>query len=295
MSKDQRTALDQQIRQTPRGGETLQERRASFEKMLTSKPLPEDVETTPSTLRGVPVVDVHLTGIKSDDVVLFLHGGAYVMGSATSVVGLASDLGRRAGSRVVTVEYRLAPENPYPAGLEDAVAAYRGLLESGVPASRISIAGDSAGGGLAVATLVALKSEGLPQPSSAVLFSPWVDLTLSGASMTANIAVDPSLSPEGLRQSAASYAGANAADTLASPVFAELTGLPPLLIQVGSNEILLDDATRLATRAAAAHVAVTLDVTPDVPHVFQLFAAILEEGDAALTRAGAFLRSHFED
>ncbi|AWS48061.1 alpha/beta hydrolase [Streptosporangium sp. 'caverna'] len=294
MSKEQRDALDQMIRQ-PSQASDLAEQRVGFDRLMRSTPLADDVKTTHSTLGGVPVVNVDLIGVDAEDVILYLHGGAYVMGSAESFAGLASGLGRRAGSRVVNVDYRLAPENPYPAAVEDAVAAYRGLLDSGVPASRIGIAGDSAGGGLALATLVKLKSEGLPQPSSAVLLSPWTDLTLSGASMTSKAAAEPVLSQEGLRGRAADYVGAgDTTDPLVSPVFADLTGLPPLLIQVGSNEILLDDATRLATAAAAADVAVTLEVTPEVPHVFQIFAAILEEGDAALTRAGAFLRAHFD-
>jgi acetyl esterase/lipase len=144
-----------------------------------------------------------------------------------------------------------------------------------------------------MATLVALGSAGLPQPSAAVVFSPYVDLTLSGASITEKAAVDPCFTPEGVRRWAALYvADGDAEDSLISPLFADLTGLPPLLIQAGSHEILLDDATRLATSAAAADVAVTLDVTPGVPHVFQAFAEVLDEGDAALIRVASFLRSH---
>jgi acetyl esterase/lipase len=294
MSKEQRDAVDQMIRQAPRG-QDLAEQRAAYEQVLRATPLADDVETTPLTLGGISVVNVDLTGVKSDDVILYLHGGAYAMGSAATSVGLASEVGRRAGARVVTVDYRLAPENPYPAALEDAVAAYRGLLDSGVPASRIAVTGESAGGGLALATLMRLRSEGLPQPSSAVLISPWTDLTLSGASMTSKRAADAVFGPEDLQGWAAGYTRArDAADPLISPVFADLTGLPPLLIQVGSSEILLDDATRLAARAATADVAVTLEVTPGVPHVFHLLSAMLEEADAALTRAGGFLRSHLD-
>jgi epsilon-lactone hydrolase len=208
-------------------------------------------------------------------------------------VGLASDLARRVGARLVSVDYRLAPEHPHPAALDDAVAAYRGLVDSGVAASAIAIAGESAGAGLAAATLVALKHAGLPQPTGAVLMSPWADLTLSGDSISAKAAVDPALTPEGLRRRAIDYtADRDPTADLISPIFADLTGLPPLLIQAGSHEILLDDATRLASRAAAADVAVTLEVTPGAPNVFQGFAAMLDEGDAALTSAGQFLRAH---
>jgi acetyl esterase/lipase len=293
MSQEQRTALDQMTRHSPLDlGGDVAEQREVFAKMIASIPLADDVVTTQGTLGGIPVVNVDVAGVESGDVIFYLHGGAYAIGSAAASVGLASDLVRRAGARAISVDYRLAPEHPYPAAVQDAVAAYRALLES-VPASRIAIAGESAGAGLAAATLVALKDAGLPQPSSAVLFSPWADLTLSGDSMTGKAAIDPALTPAGLRLRAADYAGGDLADPLVSPVFADLAGLPPLLIQVGSHEVLLDDATRLAARAAADDVQVTLEVTPGVPHVFQAFAALLDEAGAALTSAGTFLRAHF--
>jgi monoterpene epsilon-lactone hydrolase len=293
MSEEQRDAIDQMMREAPLdlGGDLL-EQRVILEQMLTSIPLAEDVVAAPETLGGVPVVAVDVTGTEPGDVILYFHGGAYALGTAAAAVGLASDLGRKAGARIISVDYRLAPEHPYPAAIEDAVAAYRGLLDSGQPSSQIAFAGESSGAGLTAATLVALKAAGLPRPSCAALFSPWVDLTLTGESMTTKAPVDPSLTPEGLRRRAAEYLGhATATDGLVSPVFADLTGLAPLLIQVGSHEILLDDAVRLAARAAADDVATTLEVTPGVPHVFQAFAAILDEGEAALTSAGGFLRS----
>ena len=292
MSKEQRDTIDQMMRHVPLdlGGDVM-EQRANFEKMIAAIPLADDVVTATGTLGGIPVVNVEVAGVESGDVIFYLHGGAYAIGSAAASVGLASDVVRRAGARAISVDYRLAPENPYPAAVDDAVAAYRALLES-VPSSRIAIVGESAGAGVTVATLVALKRAGLPQPSSAVVFSPWADLTLSGGSMRTKAAVDPSLTPAGLRLRAADYAAGNLADPLVSPIFADLTGLPPLLIQVGSHEILLDDATRLAACAAAADVPVTLEVTPGVPHVFQSFAALLEEADAALNSAGAFIRAH---
>jgi epsilon-lactone hydrolase len=295
MSQEQRDALDEMLREGPLdlGGDVYEQRRI-FEQMMTATPLPGDVSTTPGTLGDIPVVTIDVHGVEqSGRVILYFHGGAYAIGSAASSVGLASNLGQHAHSRVISVDYRLAPEHPYPAALEDAVAAYGALVAGEHASSSIAIAGESAGGGLAAATLIALKTAGLPQPSAAVLMSPWVDLTLSGNSIAGKASVDPALTPQGLRRRGGDYAGgADTADGLISPVFADLSALPPLLIQVGSHEILLDDATRLAAQAAAAHVEVTLEVTPGVPHVFQAFAGMLDEADAALARAGAFLRSH---
>jgi acetyl esterase/lipase len=294
VSQQQRDALDQLLRDAPLDlGGDVSEQRIIFEEMMAAIPVPADVTTSSGTLGGIGVINVEAAGADHAKVIFYLHGGAYAIGTATSSVGLASDLARRAGTRLVTVDYRLAPEHPHPAAIDDAVAAYRGLLDSGVAASAIAIAGESAGAGLATATLVALKHAGLPQPSAAVLMSPWADLTVSGESISAKAAVDPALTPEGLRRRAVDYVPAGDPRTeLASPLFADLTGLPPLLIQAGSHEILLDDATKLAARAATADVAVRLEVTPGVPHVFQGFAAMLDEANAALTSAGEFLRAH---
>jgi len=294
VTQQQRDALDQLLRDAPLDlGGDVAEQRVVFEEMMAAIPSPADVTTSSGSLGGIPVVNVEVAGADPASVIFFLHGGAYAIGTAASSVGLASDLARRAGARLVTVDYRLAPEHPHPAAINDAVAAYRGLLDSGLAASAIAIAGESAGAGLAAATLVALKHAGLPQPSAAVLMSPWADLTLSSESISVKAAVDPALTPEGLRRRAVDYvaAGDRTAE-LVSPIFADLTGLPPLLIQAGSHEILLDDATGLAARAATADVAVRLEITPGVPHVFQGFAAMLDEADAALTSAGEFLRAH---
>jgi acetyl esterase/lipase len=226
-------------------------------------------------------------------VILYFHGGVYVIGTATATVPLVADLARRTATRAITLDYRLAPEHPYPAAVADAQAAYQGLLDQGVDAGQIALVGESAGGGLAVATLLALRDADIPLPSCAFLMSPYADLTLSGDSIADREAVDRTLTPEGLRLRIPDYvAGADASDPLISPVFADLTGLPPLLIQVGSNEILLSDALRLAERAATDDVTVTLDVTDGVGHVFQAFAAMLDEADAALVRASAFLRTN---
>jgi acetyl esterase/lipase len=294
MGQKERDALEELLRDSPLDlGGGVREQRQIFEEMLSARPQAADVTTTAASLGGVPVVVIDVAGTSADEVILYFHGGAYAVGTAASSVGLASGLGRHAGARVISVDYRLAPEHPFPTALEDAVAAYRALAGGGQSPARLAIAGESAGAGLAAATLVALKSEGLAQPATGVLMSPWADLTLTGASMTGKAAADPALTPAGLARRARDYAdGHDPADGRIGPLFADLAGLPPLLIQAGSHEVLLDDATRLAARAAAADVPVTLEVTAGVPHVFQGFAAILPEGEAALARAGAFVHSH---
>jgi acetyl esterase/lipase len=294
MGQKERDALEELLRDSPLDlGGVVREQRQIFEEMLSTRPQAADVTTTAASLGGVPVVVIDVAGTSADEVILYFHGGAYAVGTAASSVGLASSFGRHAGARVISVDYRLAPEHPFPTALEDAVAAYRALAGGGHSPARLAIAGESAGAGLAAATLVALKAAGLAQPAAGVLMSPWADLTLTGNSLTGKAAADPALTPAGLARRARDYAdGHDPADGRISPLFADLAGLPPLLIQAGSHEVLLDDATRLAARAAAADVPVTLEVTAGVPHVFQGFAAILPEGEAALTRAGAFVHSH---
>ncbi|GAA1880027.1 alpha/beta hydrolase [Streptantibioticus ferralitis] len=295
MSEQQRRDLDEMLRQAPLDvGGDVAEARAVFHEMMTSMPLLPDVTTASGQLGGVPVVTVDTPGSDLSRVLLYFHGGAYAIGSAADAASLAADVSRRSGARAVCVDYRLAPEYPFPAAVDDAVAAYSALLDQGVPSARIAFVGESAGGGLTVATLVAIRDAGMSQPSSAAVFSPWADLTVSGASATSKAAVDPALTPEALRTRARDYLGATpGTEPLASPVFADLTGLPPLLVQVGSHEILLDDAVRLASRAAADDVHVELQVWPQVPHVFQSFAVMLDEADEALQSAAAFTRAHW--
>lgn len=293
MSKDQLAAIDQEIRNRPAGTALdVDGVRAAFADRIGGNDGLPRVPTVADTLGGVPVARIGAqTG---DDVVFHLHGGSYLLGSAAVMSRLSGAIGERAGARVVSVDYRLAPEHPFPAGLDDAVAAYEGLLDSGVPASRIAFVGESAGGGLALATVLRARDAGLPLPSSVTVLSPWVDLTMSGASMTERAAKDPSMRKESFEASAPQYHGAtDPADPLVSPVFADLTDLPPLLIQVGSNEILLDDALRLAARAAADEVEVRLEVTPGASHVFQLFGARLDEALVALAGIGSFIRARF--
>jgi monoterpene epsilon-lactone hydrolase len=296
MSKEQKLALDSVLRQ---GGLDLQADvptlRARFNEQMARIPTPDDVRRRPTVIGGVSAIEVTAPGTDADAdaVILYFHGGVYVIGSAATSVPLVAELARRTGARVITLDYRLAPEHPYPAAVGDARDAYQGLLEQGIDPGQIALAGESSGGGLAVATLLALRDAGTPLPSCAFLMSPYADLTLSGDSIADRAEVDRTLTPEGLRLRIPDYVdGADASDPLISPIFADLTGLPPLLIQAGSNEILLSDALRLAERAAMADVTVILDVTDGVPHVFQAFAAMLDEGDAALVRASAFLRQN---
>ncbi|MFG1628128.1 alpha/beta hydrolase [Kribbella sp. NPDC049227] len=267
--------------------------RADFDAQFASLPLGDDVTLAERTLGGVPALDVRVEGAEADAVILYLHGGGYVIGSARTGANLAAPLSRRTGVPAVSLDYRLAPEHPFPAAVDDALAAYRELVESG---RTVVIAGDSAGGGLVIATLLGARRAGLPQPAGAVVFSPWVDVTLSGASMRTRGDYDPLFSQAHMAQFAHWLLGdRDPADELASPLFADLTGLPPLLVQVGSAEVLLDDALRLVARAAEQEVDVSLDIVAGAPHVFQYFASMLPEADEALERAAAFIKNRLRD
>jgi len=293
MSKEQLSQLDGILRQGRLDtAADVASVRAAFNALISQVPVPADVLQKPVEIGGVGGIEVTTASAETEDVILYFHGGVYVIGSAAATVPLVGDLVRRTGVRAITLDYRLAPEHPYPAAVDDARAAYEGLLGQGVDPGRIVLAGESAGGGLAVAALLAVREAGLPLPSGAYLMSPYADLTLSGESLVARKSLDPVLTPEGLRVRAPEYVGgADAADPLISPIFGDLSGLPPLLIQVGSHEILLSDALRLAERAATNDVAVTLEVTPGAPHVFQGFAGFLGEAAAALDRAAAFVKA----
>jgi monoterpene epsilon-lactone hydrolase len=294
MSAEQRETLDAILRQGafPVGGDVDDQRRALRE-LLSAQPLPPDVTVNAASLGGVPTAEITVDGIEPRHVVLYFHGGVYVMGDAFLAADLASQVGRRTQAKVISVDYRLAPEHPYPAAVDDALAAYAALLHNGVAPSDIAFAGESAGGGLVIATLVNARDHGLPLPAAALVMSPYVDLTLAGTTIESRREVDPLLSREALQARVADYTSVeDAALPLISPVFADLTGLPPLIIQAGTHEVLLDDALRLARQAANADVEVTLDITPGVPHVFQAYYPLLEEAAAALDRAGRFLSTH---
>lgn len=267
--------------------EMLRER---FDKLADFLPAPSDIQSEPVTANGVSGVFISAPGADPSRCIYYLHGGGYVIGSVNTHRVLAYDLSKASGARVLSMDYRLAPEHPFPAGLEDAVAGYQWLLDSGVKSEHIVIAGDSAGGGLTVATLLALRDRGIALPAAALCFSPWVDLLGEGASMSTRAEVDPMVQKDALLWYTGLYmAGGDPKDPLASPLYADLSGLPPTLIQVGDAETLLDDSTRLAERMKAAGVEVELEVWDRMIHVWQIFAPILSEGREAIAKAGAFV------
>jgi len=241
---------------------------------------------------GVPAHWFRWEGADASRVVLYLHGGGYCIGSVGSHRDIIARLCLASGATALALDYRLAPEHPFPAQVDDALAAYRWLLAQGVDPAKLVVAGDSAGGGLTLSTLVALRDAGDRLPAAGVAFSPWVDLEVTGASMRENIRYDY-VSGDTLRALARHFVGprGDLRAPLASPLHADLRGLPALLVQAGAVETLLDDARRIADRARAAGVDVTLEIEPDMIHVWHSFAAILEPGRAALARAGAFVRA----
>lgn len=296
MTQQQRDALDAAIRSTPFDtAMTPEEHRQDFNERL-APPVPDDVSAREDTIGGVPVLRLDVQGATGPGTLVYLHGGGYVVGSALTHALLASELARHAGVPALSVDYRLAPEHPFPAPVDDALAVYRSLLESGTPAGSVVVAGDSAGGGIAIALMLAARDAGLPLPAGAVVFSPWADLTLAGTSIDTKTGRDPLFDRAALNWYVDRYlAGADPADPLASPALADLSGLPPLLVQVGSHEVLVSDAMRLAAQAAEADVEVGLEVVAHVPHVFQNAFGMLDEADAALGRAGAFVRRRLAD
>lgn len=295
MSKQQLAAIDAALRAQPIDlSQSTAEHRTSFDAWAI-QPYPADVTATDVSLGGVDAIELTVDGNAADPTILYFHGGGYVAGSARTGTHLAAELARRAGGRAVSVDYRLAPEHPYPAAVEDGLAAYAGLLESGAGPSQVLLAGDSAGGGLAIATLLAARDRGLPQPAAVALFSPWADISLSGASMRTKDGADPLFSNDIMGWYADRYVPtADRSAPLASPVFATLTGLPPLLIQVGSHEVLLDDAVRLAANAGRDDVEVTLQATAEGTHVFQLSFGMLDEADEAIDEVVRFAKRHID-
>jgi epsilon-lactone hydrolase len=271
---------------------TIAERRAQYERAERFFPTPSDVKVEVVTAPQRPAEWLTPPAVHTDAVVLYLHGGGYVIGSPRSHRHLAAAIARAAGTRALLLDYRLAPEHPFPAALEDAVAAYEWLLHAGIAPVRVVIAGDSAGGGLTMATLITLRDRGLPRPAAGVCISPWVDLTNSAASYTTKAAVDPIVTLDGIAQLTQAYIGTgDPKQPLVSPLYADLRHLPPLLIHVGSDEVLLDDAVGLAARARGAGVDVTLGEWPQMIHVWHWFLSMLDEADRAIAEIGAFVKT----
>jgi acetyl esterase/lipase len=265
--------------------------RAGFEKMADFLGGAPDARCEKVDAGGVPAEWVAAPGCDLQRAVLYLHGGGYAIGSIATHRRLAYDISAASGARVLVIDYRLAPEHPFPAAVEDAAKAWQWLLQQGLAASRMAIAGDSAGGGLTVAALVDLRDRKLGLPACAVAISPWVDLEGAGNSITARAAQDPMVQKAGLLWMAGMYLGGKDAKTpLAAPLHADLKGLPPILVQVGTAETLLDDATRIAEKLHAAGGEVRLSVWPNMVHVFPLFAPVLSEGRDGCLEIGAFIR-----
>lgn len=266
---------------------SIEEQRARHEKFTRWNRPPADVHCHPVSADGVPAEWIEAPGADSG-VILYLHGGAYALGSTNTCRELVARLARGARMRGLAINYRLAPEHPFPAALEDTTTAYQWLVAQEVEPSRIIVAGDSAGGGLVLAALISLRDSGQPLPAGAVCISPWTDLTLSGGSIQGKADVDCMLDADSLEMYARLYAGErDRTSPLISPLFADLSNLPPLLIQVGTEEILLDDATRCADRARRARVDVTLEIWDEMFHVFQM-VPFLREARKAVGRIAEF-------
>ena len=270
------------------------ERRKRLDEVGAVWPVAADVDLTAVDVNGVPGEYSMVPGSDLSRVLMFFHGGGYCSGSIQSHRRLVTEAGRAARMRTFAVGYRLAPEHPFPAAYDDALTAWRFLRNQGIGAADIAIGGDSAGAGLTLGLIGQLRDEHEELPTCAWLISPWTDLTMSGATLAGKATVDPLIRKEYLNELADAYlpAGMDRKDPRVSPLYADLRNFPPMLIQIGSDETLLDDATRLAARAGAANVAVTLEIWPHMIHAWPLWNAHLEEGRRALASAGSFIRAH---
>jgi acetyl esterase/lipase len=276
-------------------GLSFEERRSNFETQVSQLPIAESVSYGPVSVEDIPAEWIVPEGTLGQDVLLYLHGGGYCLGSINTHRGLVSHIAKAAKIRALSIDYRLAPENPFPAAVEDTISAYKWLLSQGIAATSIIIAGDSAGGGLTVSTMVSLRENEISLPAAAVLISPWVDLALSGGSIISKADIDPMVSKEGLIDMAEAYIGdSDLKAPLASPLYADLSGLPPILIQAGTAEILLDDAIRMADRAGKDGVDVTLNTAEDMCHVWHVFTSMLPEAIEAIGELARFIRKHLK-
>jgi monoterpene epsilon-lactone hydrolase len=296
MASKELQAIIDDFRSRPMLGEfTIEEQRTMMETGFTQFPLPPDVRCEPVDASGVPAEFVVTPESDKERVIYYLHGGGYALGTISTHREMASRLARAAKARVILIDYRLAPEHPFPAAVEDSVTGYRWLLSRGVKPDRVAIAGESAGGGLTVATLVALRDAGVPLPAAAVPVSPWVDMEALGESMVTRADLDPLVQRDHLLEMAKIYlGGADPRTPLAAPIYADLTGLPPLLIQVGTAEALFDDAARLAEKAKSAGVQVVLEPWEDMIHMWHFFP-MLPEAQQAINKIGEFIIKYTGD
>lgn len=272
---------------------TLEQQRSGMAAAISqSATVPEGVTVTETYAGGCRAYWHDPSGCAADRVIMYLHGGGYVVGSPKSHERLVGHLAKVTGCRALNVDYRLAPEHPHPAAVTDATNAYRWLLAEGFRPEHIAISGDSAGGGLTLATLLSIKENGLPQPAAAVPLSPWVDMEGLGESMDTNAAKDLIVQRDGLKDMAAQFLGegTHPRDPLAAPLYGDYRGVAPIYIQVGGDETLFDDSTRVAERAKAAGVEVKLDIFPEMQHVFQASAGNIPEATDAVERIGAYLK-----
>ena len=276
-----------------RGLTTIEQIRAATEEFLAPFRPAEDVRWEPVDAGGAVGEWISAPGVDGGRVLIFLHAGGYVTGSVNAHRDLIARLSRSSGARALGLDYRLAPEHPFPAALDDTLAAYHWLISNGLDAKRIVISGGSAGGGLTLAVLIALRDAGEEMPAAGVCVSSWTDLAHTGESLVNKAGVDPFVQPQVLENMAKLYLGdTDPRAPLVSPLYADLRGLPPLLIHVGSHEVLLDDSTRLAQRATEAGVDVTLEVWEDMVPDWQNFAPFLPEGQQSIDRIGEFVRAH---
>ena len=292
-SQELNTVLEMIRNRSSETRKTTDDGRISYERIMSTLPMDDDIETQRVGANGVPAEWISAPESQDNRVVLYLHGGGYLFGSVRTHRVMLAHMARAAKARVLAIDYRLAPEIPFPAPVEDSVSAYRWLLDQGIAPGKIAIGGDSAGGGLVIAALVALRSVGEPMPAAGICISAWADMEATGQSYTDNAESDPSVSKERILKIANVYMdGKNHRAPLASPIHADLAGLPPLLLQVGSIEVLLDDSTMLKAKAKEAGVPVEMEVWDDMPHVWHHYAPILPEARKAIGRIGEFVLQH---
>lgn len=283
-------AIREAIAKRPRPAE-IAEMRANTDARGLAFGLPSDVTVTKVNANGVKAEWTSTPGAAQDAAILYVHGGGYVIGSLDSHRHMVAEIGRRSNVRVLALDYRLAPEHPFPAPVEDTVAGYKFLLESGIKPGRIIIAGDSAGGGLVVGAMLAIRDAGLPTCAAGWCISPWVDMEALGASFTDRAMTDPTVQKPTILFMAGQYlGGADPRSPYAAPIYGELRGLPPLLIQVGACETLLDDSLQLARLAGMADVPVDLQVWPEMIHIWHIFHPVLGAGKRAIADGGAYVQ-----